>query len=336
MSDRHLPVRPNLDQLKHQAKDLLRAIKRGDPGAAGICGPIIRSGSTPRARLADAQLVLARSYGVRELAAPRARLPDDRCDLARRCRRRPRAGAAASGAAARRRARREGQLGAADVVCREPRARPHHRDAPRLGATDVQFAFDRACLQGELDTARLLHGMGARPVRGVGDGPVRNAERRGSGVSARARRRDQRRARRPARARGDDPRDLRPPSRGQAPVPRARGRHGIELPTRRRWPCTAAGSICSNGNSPATPGCCPEPSATRRLRASDEAARLLLDHGADPNRRASLRKRLRFVDDETMHEYRGVSSLGWGERFHDQGFVSRPAMRLIASRGGQL
>ncbi len=28
--------------------------------------------------------------------------------------------------------------------------------------------------------------------------------------------------------------------------------------------------------------------------------------------------------------------LGWGERFHDQGFVSRPAMRLIASRGGQL
>ena len=31
--DRHLPVRPNLDQLKHQAKDLLRAIDRGDPEA---------------------------------------------------------------------------------------------------------------------------------------------------------------------------------------------------------------------------------------------------------------------------------------------------------------
>ena len=31
--DRHLPVRPDLDQLKHQAKDLLRAIRRGDSEA---------------------------------------------------------------------------------------------------------------------------------------------------------------------------------------------------------------------------------------------------------------------------------------------------------------
>jgi hypothetical protein len=30
---RRLPVRPNLDQLKHQAKDLLRAIRRGEPKA---------------------------------------------------------------------------------------------------------------------------------------------------------------------------------------------------------------------------------------------------------------------------------------------------------------
>ena len=30
---RHLPVRPNLDQLKHQAKDLLGVIRRGDPAA---------------------------------------------------------------------------------------------------------------------------------------------------------------------------------------------------------------------------------------------------------------------------------------------------------------
>src|SRR4030081_3650597 len=30
---RSLPVRPNLDQLKHQAKDLLRDIQRGDPAA---------------------------------------------------------------------------------------------------------------------------------------------------------------------------------------------------------------------------------------------------------------------------------------------------------------
>ena len=65
-------------------------------------------------------------------------------------------------------------------------------------------------------------------------------------------------------------------------------------------------------------------SATRRF------ARLLLDHGADPNVRASLRKRLRFVEDESMHEYRDVTPLAWGERFHDQAWVSRPAMALIA------
>ncbi len=32
-NDRHFPVRPDLDQLKHQAKDLLREVKRGDPAA---------------------------------------------------------------------------------------------------------------------------------------------------------------------------------------------------------------------------------------------------------------------------------------------------------------
>ena len=56
---------------------------------------------------------------------------------------------------------------------------------------------------------------------------------------------------------------------------------------------------------------------------------------ADPNVRASLRKQLRGVDDETEHEYRDVTALGWGERFHDQHFVSRPAMRLIGERGGR-
>jgi ankyrin repeat protein len=64
--------------------------------------------------------------------------------------------------------------------------------------------------------------------------------------------------------------------------------------------------------------------------------RLLLDHGADPYARASLRKRLRFVADESMHEYRDVSPLSWGERFHNQDWVNRSAMRLIAERGGRL
>jgi ankyrin repeat protein len=70
------------------------------------------------------------------------------------------------------------------------------------------------------------------------------------------------------------------------------------------------------------------------LSRDDAFARLLLDQGADPNARASLRKRLRFVADESMHEFRDVTPLAWGERFHDQDWVSRPAMRLIAERGG--
>jgi hypothetical protein len=65
-------------------------------------------------------------------------------------------------------------------------------------------------------------------------------------------------------------------------------------------------------------------------------ARLLLERGADPNARASLRKRLRFVADESLHEYRDVTLLGWGERFHNRAWVSRPAMRLIAERGGHV
>ncbi|NIM26631.1 MAG: ankyrin repeat domain-containing protein, partial [Gammaproteobacteria bacterium] len=70
-------------------------------------------------------------------------------------------------------------------------------------------------------------------------------------------------------------------------------------------------------------------------RKDDAFARLLLDHGADPNARASLRKRLRFVADESMHEYRDVTPLAWGERFHDRSWVSGPVMRLIADRGGR-
>jgi hypothetical protein len=71
-----------------------------------------------------------------------------------------------------------------------------------------------------------------------------------------------------------------------------------------------------------------------RVRDSDVFARLLLDHSADPNVRASLRKRLWGVEDETEHEYHGVTPLSWGERFHDQSFVSRRAMLTIAKRGG--
>lgn len=72
-----------------------------------------------------------------------------------------------------------------------------------------------------------------------------------------------------------------------------------------------------------------------RLRARDDFARLLLDHGANPNIRASLRKRMRFVGDEAMDEYHDVTPLSCGERFHDREFVSEPATRLIVERGAR-
>src|SRR5262245_23505867 len=63
MSARRLPVRPDLDQLRRQAKDLLRAIRAGDPEALADLAQFHPQPPEPaRAKLADAQLVLARSY----------------------------------------------------------------------------------------------------------------------------------------------------------------------------------------------------------------------------------------------------------------------------------
>jgi hypothetical protein len=62
---------------------------------------------------------------------------------------------------------------------------------------------------------------------------------------------------------------------------------------------------------------------------------LLLERGADPNVRASLWKQLHpGHGDTTRHEYRDVTALSWGRRFHAPIFVSEPAMRLIQDAGG--
>jgi ankyrin repeat protein len=63
--------------------------------------------------------------------------------------------------------------------------------------------------------------------------------------------------------------------------------------------------------------------------------RLMLDRGADPTVRASLRKQLHpGYDEHAMHEYRDVTPLSWGEQFRFKKLVSVPAMRLIAERMG--
>ena len=62
---------------------------------------------------------------------------------------------------------------------------------------------------------------------------------------------------------------------------------------------------------------------------------LLLQHGANPNVRASLRKQLHpGYGAEVMHEYRDVTPLSWGQQFHRKVFVSEPAMNLIIKSGG--
>lgn len=61
---RQLPPRPDLDQLKHQAKDLLKSHNAGEPAAIGrIQQSHPRSLDAPSLRLSDAQLVIAREYG---------------------------------------------------------------------------------------------------------------------------------------------------------------------------------------------------------------------------------------------------------------------------------
>jgi hypothetical protein len=67
---------------------------------------------------------------------------------------------------------------------------------------------------------------------------------------------------------------------------------------------------------------------------------LLLKHGADPNARGSLRKKLHEgygpkYDVENTYEYRDVTPIGWGRQFHAKVFVSEPAMKLIEEAGGR-
>ena len=64
--------------------------------------------------------------------------------------------------------------------------------------------------------------------------------------------------------------------------------------------------------------------------------RLLLDRGANPNVRASLRARLEEGHGGgPLREYRDLTPLGWGERYDAKIFVSRESLRLIEACGGR-
>jgi hypothetical protein len=175
MSSRHFPVRPHLDQLKHQAKELLRAIRSGDAAALADLRAFHPKLVQPAsARLADAQFVLARSYGLpswpRLVIACRMTDAIWRGDLE----------------TVRTLVTRDPRLLVEDARGVESNWGPPLSYAANLGpdaiiamlrglgASDLERAFSRACLQGQIATARKLHAMmgGPRPPDDVLSGPA--------------------------------------------------------------------------------------------------------------------------------------------------------------------
>ena len=163
MPVRKLPVRPDLTQLKHQAKDLHRAIQHGDLDAIAELrehNPDVDSAS---AQLSDAQHVLARSYhasswprlvhacelidaiwrddvdAVMALVTTYPDLLNEHATI-----RDSNWGPPMTYAA---------NLGRDRII----------RMLHKLGARDTEWALGRAVLQGKIDTARMLHEMLGSP-----------------------------------------------------------------------------------------------------------------------------------------------------------------------------
>jgi hypothetical protein len=165
MPKQKLPVRPNLNQLKHQAKDLLRAIHAGDPsGLADLQAFHSEKIDPANVKLADAQLVLARSYespswprlvqacklidaiwrddieALREIVAKHPKLIHESALITDRNWGLPMSYAA--------------NLGRDAII----------KMLYELGARDLEHALDRAVLQSKIGTAKLIHElMGAPP-----------------------------------------------------------------------------------------------------------------------------------------------------------------------------
>jgi hypothetical protein len=419
MPNRSLPVRPDLEQLKHQAKDLLRAIHAGDPAAiADLYEFHPRPIEPAEAKLADAQLALARSYE----ASSWTRLVQS-CDLIDAIWR-------DDVDAVRALVTKNPHLLVENAGIRNNNWGPPltyaanlGRDAiitmlRELGANDLESAIDRALLQGKTVTARLLHRLLGSPVppRGALGGSAYTLSDTGTallfelGVSIRD---ENGKASAPVDVVLET--DSRKPSAKHA-ILEMYVQHGLELPDTptmalhrgridlleqhlRRDPGLLQRTFTHEEIYPPALGCHDEVLATHGtplggttllhmcvdydemeiaqwlldcgMDVNTKAAvdtegfgghtalfstvvsqpnfwmnyqrrpqvapftQLLLDHGAEPNVRASLRKQLHpGYGPDTLHEYRDVTPLSWGERFHGRLFVSEPAMKLIAERGG--
>jgi hypothetical protein len=393
MSDRHLPVRPNLKELKTQAKELLRDMRR----------------ERAEAKLADAQFALAQSYGVAswprlvhacelvdaiwrdEIKTVRALVTKNPAFLHEMAR-----GTTSDNWGA--------PMAYAANLGRDRIIEMLHG----LGAKDLTHALGRALLQGQTATARLLQGLGAKAPReaaiwcaeALNDRGMAYALEHGATLAD-----DQHPLAAVAMVLGTYSRfpegkhgclellaqhgvDL----PGTAPMALHRGRIDLLEQHLQRDPELLTRTFSHQDIYPAALGCHADealachgtPLAGSTLlhmsvdydevdiarwlldrgmhvdvqaaidrdgfgghtalfgcvvvapgaRRDDRLARLLLDRGADANARASLRKELRFVPDQSVHEYRDVTPLAWGERFHNREFVNEAAMRLIAERGG--
>lgn len=165
LSDHRLPVRPNLEQLKNQAKDLLRAIRGGDASALDQFNTFHPKPPTPgEIKLADAQLALARSYD-----APSWQRLKQACDLVDAIWR-------DDIEAVRELVTKNPHLIHEPALVRESNWGPPMSYAANLGrdeiikmlhemgATDHMHALDRATLQSKIGTAKLLHQMIGSPI----------------------------------------------------------------------------------------------------------------------------------------------------------------------------
>jgi hypothetical protein len=421
MSHRHLPVRPNLEQLRNQAKDLLRQMRSGDSAALDELKTY--HSENPEAstvKLADAQLVLARSYEApswpRLVLACRLieAIWDDDLETVREL------------------VQTYPHLLHEDALVRESNWGPPMSYAANLGrdriieilhemgATDHAKARDRAALQSKVGTARRLHEMMGRsplPPDALNN-PAYTLSVEGTALlfelGAKA---YNEQGRRLAPVDVVLETDSRNPS-AKHEILEMYVRHGLKLPDTpvmalhrgridlleehlRRDPKLLERTFRHEEIYPPELGCHDEILATHgtpltgatllhmcvdydemeiacwlldhgmnvdakaavdadgfgghtalfatvvsqpnfwmnhnRLPVAAPLTRLLLDHGADPNARASLRKQLHpGYGEESMHEYRDVTSLSWGERFHRQVFVNKVAMEMIAACGGHL
>ena len=388
MSERYLPVRPNLTQLRHQAKDLLREMKHARPDA----------------KLADAQFELARSYGV--ASWPRLVLACRIVDAIWRD------DATAVRALVTRHPNLLHEMARGTKDCNWGPPMSYAANLGRdniiamlcaLGATDLTRAMDRAVLQGQIETARRLHAMGARLERGCVMGPCETQSGEGLAylieLGAELCDRLGDRSAPLAMLLGTYCRH----SQGKHECLELLATHGVALPdtptmavhrgrldllerhlqtdpdlvhrtfsSKEIYPeCgdydangnglgihgtplegTSLLHLCVDQDEPEMLAWLLEHGADANVKASVDVdgfgghtplfgcvvtapgmghspklARALLDHGADPNAIASLRK--------DNYEYRDVTPIAWGERFHDRDVVNEPAMRLIAERGAR-